>query len=133
MRISDWSSDVCSSDLLPKRRISLRAFLRRAARRSRSGRQPQVLRRADRGGHRRRFQPSGSERISDSERRPRPGAGGSIAAHRADRPRAAGGAAGRERSEEQTSELQSLMRISDAVFCLKKKNKNKEKAPTRII
>src|SRR3546814_6517706 len=29
-----------------------------------------------------------------------------------------------ERSEEQTSELQSLMRISYAVFCLKKKKKN---------
>src|SRR3546814_9638994 len=30
-----------------------------------------------------------------------------------------------ERSEEHTSELQSLMRISYAVFCLKKKNINK--------
>src|SRR3546814_3966593 len=29
-----------------------------------------------------------------------------------------------DRSEEHTSELQSLMRISYAVFCLKKKNKN---------
>src|SRR3546814_1775066 len=29
-----------------------------------------------------------------------------------------------ERSEEHTSELQSLMRISYAVFCLKKKNRN---------
>src|SRR3546814_9226662 len=29
------------------------------------------------------------------------------------------------RSEEHTSELQSLMRISYAVFCLKKKNNNK--------
>src|SRR3546814_4990056 len=29
---------------------------------------------------------------------------------------------GRERSEEHTSELQSLMRISYAVFCFKKKN-----------
>src|SRR3546814_2210558 len=29
-----------------------------------------------------------------------------------------------ERSEEHTSELQSLMRISYAVFCLKKKNKH---------
>src|SRR3546814_1922099 len=29
------------------------------------------------------------------------------------------------RSEEHTSELQSLMRISYAVFCLKKQNKNK--------
>src|SRR3546814_8497935 len=31
--------------------------------------------------------------------------------------------AGDDRSEEHTSELQSLMRISYAVFCLKKKNK----------
>src|SRR3546814_3484683 len=30
------------------------------------------------------------------------------------------------RSEEHTSELQSLMRISYAVFCLKKKKQNKE-------
>src|SRR3546814_4091179 len=33
--------------------------------------------------------------------------------------------AGRMRSEEHTSELQSLMRISYAVFCLKKKTKTK--------
>src|SRR3546814_4489371 len=32
--------------------------------------------------------------------------------------------AARERSEEHPSELQSLMRISYAVFCLKKKNKS---------
>src|SRR3546814_3688113 len=32
--------------------------------------------------------------------------------------------ADRDRSEEHTSELQSLMRISYAVFCLKKKNEN---------
>src|SRR3546814_5802601 len=31
----------------------------------------------------------------------------------------------KERSEEHTSELQSLMRISYAVFCLKKKNRAK--------
>src|SRR3546814_10746050 len=31
------------------------------------------------------------------------------------------------RSEEHTSELQSLMRISYAVFCLKKKNKEEQK------
>src|SRR3546814_4853812 len=36
------------------------------------------------------------------------------------------------RSEEHTSELQSLMRISYAVFSLKKKNNNKQ-ADTRII
>src|SRR3546814_3142024 len=37
----------------------------------------------------------------------------------------AAGKALRERSEEHTSELQSLMRISYAVFCLKKKKKYK--------
>src|SRR3546814_13530592 len=37
-----------------------------------------------------------------------------------------GGGTERRRSEEHTSELQSLMRISYAVFCLKKKN-NKDK------
>src|SRR3546814_10386149 len=35
------------------------------------------------------------------------------------------------RSEEHTSELQSLMRISYAVFCLKKKKKNQE--PIHIL
>src|SRR3546814_8297868 len=37
-----------------------------------------------------------------------------------------------ERSEEHTSELQSLMRISYAVFCLKKK-KNKTKSNAQTI
>src|SRR3546814_3154027 len=36
-----------------------------------------------------------------------------------------GGATLAKRSEEHTSELQSLMRISYAVFCLKKKNQQK--------
>src|SRR3546814_7988221 len=35
------------------------------------------------------------------------------------------------RSEEHTSELQSLMRISYAVFCLKKKHRTKELTTTR--
>src|SRR3546814_8253006 len=39
-----------------------------------------------------------------------------------DAPVAIADLAGEERSEEHTSELQSLMRISYAVFCLKKKN-----------
>src|SRR3546814_7161524 len=40
----------------------------------------------------------------------------------------------RDRSEEHTSELQSLMRISYAVFCLKKKKnkKTKENAQTKV-
>src|SRR3546814_9736272 len=36
------------------------------------------------------------------------------------------------RSEEHTSELQSLMRISYAVFCLKKKNKNINISKTKL-
>src|SRR3546814_1260832 len=39
-------------------------------------------------------------------------------------------AASRSRSEEHTSELQSLMRISYAVFCLKKKKQTKTKTAT---
>src|SRR3546814_2586171 len=43
------------------------------------------------------------------------------------------GCIGGFRSEEHTSELQSLMRNSYAVFCLKKKkNTNKTTTPTRI-
>src|SRR3546814_2286114 len=37
------------------------------------------------------------------------------------------------RSEEHTSELQSLMRISYAVFCLKKKNTTHKNHPTQTI
>src|SRR3546814_7737573 len=37
------------------------------------------------------------------------------------------------RSEEHTSELQSLMRISYAVFCLKKKNQTKKSRNTKHI
>src|SRR3546814_3370651 len=37
------------------------------------------------------------------------------------------------RSEEHTSELQSLMRISYAVFCLKKKKKTKEERNIKLL
>src|SRR3546814_8310993 len=40
---------------------------------------------------------------------------------------------GIERSEEHTSELQSLMRISYAVFCLKKKKKKYKKSADILI
>src|SRR3546814_3772020 len=42
-------------------------------------------------------------------------------------------AVGRQRSEEHTSELQSLMRISYAVFCLKKKTQPHHERAHRII
>src|SRR3546814_4267394 len=56
--------------------------------------------------------------------------------HRADRrsstmPHARGWSGMPVRSEEHTSELQSLMRISYAVFCLKKKKKNKNNNVSR--
>src|SRR3546814_2081146 len=61
------------------------------------------------------------------------GTGNEIRHHRIDRYAGAGdedaglaGSAEIRRSEEHTSELQSLMRISYAVFCLKKKNNNIE-------
>src|SRR3546814_8116819 len=41
--------------------------------------------------------------------------------------------AGNRRSEEHTSELQSLMRISYAVFCLKKKKKKEKKEQRTIV
>src|SRR3546814_10170613 len=45
-------------------------------------------------------------------------------------PQVVGGPTLLTRSEEHTSELQSLMRISYAVFCLKKKNKHMTKRNT---
>src|SRR3546814_4092713 len=93
MRISDWSSDVCSSDL------------------------------GDVEADFRLFQPCpidvGRCRKPASRRQPAPvGMPRRAALNRAvPEQRAA------PRSEEHTSELQSLMRISYAVFCLKKKNK----------
>src|SRR3546814_5569787 len=42
-------------------------------------------------------------------------------------------AVARRRSEEHTSELQSLMRISYAVFCLKKKNTQQQQASNNYI
>src|SRR3546814_8111576 len=66
-----------------------------------------------------------AEKLPAAGDRRRPGRAGAVVAA-VDRRRGAGDAhvevAG-HRSEEHTSELQSLMRISYAVFCLKKKNK----------
>src|SRR3546814_5653907 len=76
-----------------------------------------ALRHAGRG-RLRRLQQRRPRRARAGPRRYKAPQGGS--AHRLAGPTAAGG---RRRSEEPTSELQSLMRISYAVFCLKKKNK----------
>src|SRR3546814_13199258 len=67
------------------------------------------------------FRSSGTPRPPGSPARGSAPAPAPAACPAADRP--APGSAARRRSEEHTSELQSLMRISYAVFCLKKKKK----------
>src|SRR3546814_10452966 len=110
MRISDWSSDVCSSDLLqlttfnrdPRHAVSRHLFHQFGKQRDdidfhhQSGCQSQTMRPAS---------------ISIS----RTICGLTIGIKRSVSP-----ACITSRSEEHTSELQSLMRISYAVFCLTK-------------
>src|SRR3546814_4618850 len=85
LRISDWSSDVCSSDLCHRQRGD--------------------------GG----VLHAGAGEVADQALRVGGAAGLFAGDHFAQ--------LGEGRSEEHTSELQSLMRISYAVFCLKKKKK----------
>src|SRR3546814_9440308 len=88
MRISDWSSDVCSSDLSAAigKRSRLCGLIAAIA-------QASIVRMKDSGRR--------STKLTSST----------------------GSQSPASRSEEHTSELQSLMRISYAVFCLKKKKK----------
>src|SRR3546814_6300562 len=118
MRISDWSSDVCSSDLEGVSKVDRRCWrpvcaacptrpgpptLARDRRTLRVSAPPprcrQSTARSEQKGHARSMRPP--DRSWPSAQ------------------------AGRTRSEEHTSELQSLMRISYAVFCLKKKKNTK--------
>src|SRR3546814_3752867 len=103
MRISDWSSDVCSSDLDSARDFGVR----------RCG---DHLR--DRAPH-----PSACSNQSDARHGLAPFVLSCLMTPMDDiRNIVILTGAGISRSEEHTSELQSLMRISYAVFCLKKKN-----------
>src|SRR3546814_6257358 len=61
-------------------------------------------------------------RLPDAVTAAHPGLDGRPAPRRRGAAPAVAGGQQRRRSEEHTSELQSLMRISYAVFCLKKKN-----------
>src|SRR3546814_3487181 len=110
MRISDWSSDVCSSDLLAAGQGS--AVGLRAADRARTD-----------FGHVAGFPAQVGRILRDQRQVPglATGAAGVEQAAFDQPPRAVVG-----RSEEHTSELQSLMRISYAVFCLKKKKTDKQ-------
>src|SRR3546814_7526315 len=120
MRISDWSSDVCSSDLRHRhgaihaqrahgpgdarlRQEVLRRNREDAERSRRQGPRRQAFSRGDEWRHFHHHQ-RWRVRLLDVDADPQHAAVG-------------------DRSEEHTSELQSLMRSSYAVFCLKKKNK----------
>src|SRR3546814_1817937 len=116
MRISDWSSDVCSSDLAEPgqrevngRRPTVRHLLGKFDQHKDAGiaREEQHDVGIAEQDHRRRHEEARSdlplralERLVPAKRQ------GVI------------GLAEQDRSEEHTSELQSLMRISYAVFCL---------------
>src|SRR3546814_4732005 len=119
MRSSDWSSDVCSSDLVENqsarrhavpRAMTERAFGQLAAQRLDGGLMRDLPQRHHRLQIRQRAEPGLQEGAAV------PHLLGSRLVLRRHAP-------DRVRSEEHTSELQSLMRISYAVFCLKKKNK----------
>src|SRR3546814_1896120 len=115
MRISDWSSDVCSSDLPSVNAIfevAPNTLLRVAGYRAMSRPAPSAL------GAGRTFQIDADDFTSVEE------AIGNVRANGSPRlkPLMSWNAdAAIERSEEHTSELQSLMRISNAVYCLKQK------------
>src|SRR3546814_9958961 len=104
MRISDWSSDVCSSDLVQRHYVNF-ADLESVAI---LGQHIELRSVAFECGafveHLAEHGLDGDDLAPDHQ----------LAAELLLQPR---------RSEEHTSELQSLMRISYAVFCLKKKKK----------
>src|SRR3546814_2093038 len=114
MRISDWSSDVCSSDLFTGGRRS--AQVRQAQ--SRSSQAIEQYIEVERGviaqtrGAYAAWQ--ANERIIAATRQAVSANALSLEGVRAENSVGT-------RSEEHTSELQSLMRISYAGFCLKKK------------
>src|SRR3546814_8706637 len=99
MRISDWSSDVCSSDL-----CCISSIADIVARQD-------VVETSQRGCFISREPPMITRRSEAEWRGTIKDGAGTVAL-----------GSGAFRSEEHTSELQSLMRISYAVFCLKKKN-----------
>src|SRR3546814_8107057 len=120
MRISDWSSDVCSSDLVSSRRSTPSTeqcsswSTCRPPRSSSCANSSPKMRGASLRARDKEF-----EALTDDE------------TERIEGMYADNFGAPLRRSEEHTSELQSLMRISYAVFCLKKKTKHKTKSTSK--
>src|SRR3546814_3175313 len=111
MRISDWSSDVCSSDLFDRQKVSAgtrkKIRLRKIVPSDTATSSRAVAKRSDCNASA-PYTPTAT-----------------IASSRLSAKLASWGRRWTiGRSEEHTSELQSLMRISYAVFCLKKKKQN---------
>src|SRR3546814_6186042 len=132
MRISDWSSDVCSSDLRAQARAQVvqeRQFRKDAHPEMREARarlaalddQAEGMANTIRASFKEQFDVAvhGEKQIQSEiakvERQAQAERGRGVQMSILERQV--------DRSEEHTSELQSLMRISYAVFCLKKKNK----------
>src|SRR3546814_5803996 len=117
MRISDWSSDVCSSDLAEADTVESGLRMPMPDASVMTGRAEFVsATNAAATGSRSTCRWAGSGGSCwprQCRTRRRSFAKSSFSASKMND--------GRERSEEHTSELQSLMRISYAVFCLKKK------------
>src|SRR3546814_10415539 len=127
MRISDWSSDVCSSDLSSIADIVARQDVVETSQRGCfiSREPPMITRRSEAEWRGTIKDGAGTVALGSGAfsgdysfaSRFENGAGTN--------PEELLGAAHAGRSEEHTSELQSLMRITYAVFCLKKKNNKK--------
>src|SRR3546814_7669463 len=125
MRISDWSSDVCSSDLgerLARRHVVAVAEGDVVVAGEGEGDAGIALGRrgrvVGRGSAREAQQGLAGHTVVAEE-----GSGVALVGHQ----QVVAGHGKAERSEEHTSELQSLMRISYAVFCLKTKKINTQK------
>src|SRR3546814_2109645 len=115
MRISDWSSDVCSSDLSAQCRRLSRSSLESNWRFRASLDARRASRSKTRGAG------MDGRRCPPLYKSFRSGAG-------TDQARASELSEARARSEEHTSELQSLIRISYAVFLSKKKKRTERKS-----
>src|SRR3546814_5359864 len=119
MRISDWSSDVCSSDLWPGEQEPSRSLAATPERRTR------ICLPSSPNSEQRNVSPSVMEATVQANA---PACFSSVlSAEAAEQPHRASAVPTRKttphrRSEEHTSELQSLMRITHAVFCLQQKN-----------
>src|SRR3546814_3201889 len=124
MRISDWSSDVCSSDLY--RALRRKIFANRAL--ADEDRNPWLAEEHETSRSLTKNNPEGSESFIATADDMEAALNGDVDVGdrfsiviptKVERNEQSGAIP--NRSEEHTSELQSLMRISYAVFCLKKK------------